>query len=120
MILEELSVAPRVALIGPEIEENLGLRYLSTALVDAGFEAEILRFDDERDFATVLKAILEPPGFFLVALSLAFQWRAMDFLAIALALRERGFRGHLTAGGHFASFAYRELLRDFPELDTIR
>jgi hypothetical protein len=54
-----------------------------------------------------------------VALSLAFQWRAVDFLALAAALRDRGFRGHLTAGGHFATFAALELLRDFPELDSL-
>jgi hypothetical protein len=41
----------------------------------------------------------------LVGLSLAFPWRAPDFLALALALRERGFRGHITAGGHFGGLA---------------
>ena len=35
-----------------------------------------------------------------------------------MALREHGFAGHLTAGGHFATFACSELLADFPELDT--
>ncbi|HZS36945.1 MAG TPA: radical SAM protein, partial [Polyangia bacterium] len=41
------------------------------------------------------------------------------FLALAMALRQAGHRGHVTAGGHFATFACRELLRDFPELDSI-
>jgi hypothetical protein len=52
-------------------------------------------------------------------LSLAFQWRAKDFLALAMALRDGSYRGHLTAGGHFATFTAREILADFPELDSI-
>src|SRR5205814_394907 len=59
----------------------------------------------------------EPP--LAVGLSLAFQWRAPEFLALAVALREEGYRGHITAGGHFATFAAAELLRDFPALDSI-
>ncbi|MFO0757517.1 MAG: radical SAM protein [Byssovorax sp.] len=39
-------------------------------------------------------------------------------LALVLALRQGGYRGHVTSGGHFATFA-AEFLRDFPELDSI-
>jgi radical SAM superfamily enzyme YgiQ (UPF0313 family) len=109
-----------IALVGPEIEENLSLRYLASSLAAAGFRAEIvpLAYDDE--FGPALAAIEgapEPP--LLVGLSLAFQWRARDFLALAIALRQRGYRGHITAGGHFATFAANEILRDFPELSSV-
>jgi radical SAM superfamily enzyme YgiQ (UPF0313 family) len=110
----------RVALVGPELEENLSLRYLASSLAAAGHEADIVAFNRDADLPRALASILErpdPPG--LVGLSLAFQWRARDFLALAIALREAGYRGHVTAGGHFATFACRELLRDFPELDSI-
>jgi hypothetical protein len=50
---------------------------------------------------------------------MAFQWRAPDMLALAVALREAGYTGHITFGGHFATFASREVLRDFPEVDSI-
>ena len=40
-------------------------------------------------------------------------------LALAMALRQAGYRGHITTGGHFATFSCRELLRDFPELDSV-
>jgi anaerobic magnesium-protoporphyrin IX monomethyl ester cyclase len=109
-----------VALVGPEIEENLSLRYLASSLAAAGWRAEILAFAYETEFGPALQAIVgaaEPPV--LVGLSLAFQWRAMDMLAFAMALREAGYAGHITMGGHFATFACRELLRDFPEIDTI-
>src|SRR6185369_10413391 len=107
-----------IALIGPEFEENLSLRYLSSSLAAAGFRAEILPFNRDRDLVRIVAEVMADPPL-LVGLSLAFQWRAKDFLAMALALREAGYRGHITAGGHFATFASREILRDFPELDSI-
>lgn len=111
---------PWFALVGPEVEENLGLRYLASSLSRAGFDCAVHPFDGEADLPAVLDAIVsEPEPPLAVALSLAFQWRALDFLALAVALRERGFRGHLTAGGHFGTFAARELLRDFPEIDSL-
>ena len=111
---------PWVALVGPELEENLSLRYLAASLAAAGVESRILAYNSEADFAPVLRAIVtadEAP--FVVGMSMAFQWRAPDFLALALALREEGYRGHITAGGHFATFAAADLLRDFPALDSI-
>jgi radical SAM superfamily enzyme YgiQ (UPF0313 family) len=115
-----LPQAPWVALVGPEIEENLGLRYLASALGEAGFSTAIVPFNGPDDLPQVAAAVLEAPDPpLVVALSFAFQWRAPDFLALALALRERGFTGHVTAGGHFGTFAASELLRDFPELDSI-
>src|SRR5262245_45391301 len=108
-----------IALVGPEFEENLSLRYLASCLSSAGFRVEILPFNQDIDLPEIVRAVCtdEPP--LLVGLSLAFQWRAKDFLALAMALREGGYAGHLTAGGHFATFASRELLADFPELDSI-
>jgi radical SAM superfamily enzyme YgiQ (UPF0313 family) len=109
-----------VALIGPEYEENLSLRYLASSLRQAGYGVEIVPFNRDVDLPRVAAEIMgakEAP--LVVGLSLAFQWRAKDFLALALALREAGYAGHLTAGGHFATFAAKELLADFPELDSI-
>jgi radical SAM superfamily enzyme YgiQ (UPF0313 family) len=109
-----------IALVGPEIEENLSLRYLASSLAQAGYRAEIVPFSGEREFESAVSAITaadEPP--LVVGISLAFQWKATDTLALAMALRERGYAGHITVGGHFATFACRELLRDFTELDSV-
>lgn len=111
---------PHVALVGPEIEENLSLRYLAASVERAGFQAEIIPLAHDDEFGPALAAILgavEPPA--VVGVSLAFQWRARDFLALAIALRQGGYRGHITAGGHFATFAAAEILRDFPEIDSV-
>ena len=109
-----------VALVGPEIEENLSLRYIASSLATAGYRCEIVPFNSEGDFASVIATVLngsEPP--ICVGLSLAFQWRARDFLALAVALRENGYKGHITMGGHFGTFAAKEIMIDFPEVDTI-
>ena len=110
--------SPRIVLIGPEIEENLGLRYIGAALTQAGMPATILPFDHAGQLAALrdLALGLDPD---LVALSLSFQWRANDMLALALALREAGYRRHITAGGHFATFCWAEILSTFPELDSL-
>ena len=110
---------PLVALVGPEIEENLSLRYLAAALERGGLPCDIVPFNASEDLTRVLTVLCREPQPCVAALSLSFQWRALDVLGLAVALRERGFRGHITAGGHFASFAWRDLLADFPELDTI-
>ncbi|MCA9649626.1 MAG: cobalamin B12-binding domain-containing protein [Myxococcales bacterium] len=109
-----------IALVGPELEENLALRYLSSSLERAGLRAEIIPFDRRADLARVIEDIVgrdDPP--MLVGIQLAFQWRAIEMMSLAMGLRERGYAGHITTGGHFATFSAQELLRDFPELDTV-
>lgn len=111
---------PLVSLVGPEIEENLSLRYLAASLSRAGITSEILPFNSDADLPGLVAHIAtRTPANAVVGLSLAFQWRAQDFLAMAVALRAAGYRGHITAGGHFATFEGRQILRDFPEVDSI-
>src|SRR3954470_7650012 len=97
-----------VALVGPEIEENLSLRYLASALREAGYRPEILPFNGSSAPPGPHEQIArapDPP--LVVGISMAFQWRAQDMLALAVGLREAGYRGHITGGGHFATFASR-------------
>lgn len=109
-----------VALIGPEEEENLSLRYLAAALEAAGFPIEIVPFNSQHDLPNVLRTVLQAdPRPILVGVSLAFQWRAKDCLALVMALKEAGYSGHIATGGHFGSFAAEQLLNDFPELDSV-
>lgn len=108
------------ALVGPEIEENLSLRYLAAALARAGERVEVVPYNGPADFnATLARLLEEDEAPAVVAISLSFQWRASDCLALAVALRQRGYRGHITGGGHFGTFAAADLLTDFPELDTL-
>ena len=115
-----MTVVPWIALVGPEVEENLSLRYLAACLERAGFRAELVPFNADEDLQRSLRWIIDAPTPpLLVGLSLAFQWRALDFLSLAIALRNEGHSGHITTGGHFATFTDEHLLDDFGELDSV-
>jgi radical SAM superfamily enzyme YgiQ (UPF0313 family) len=107
-----------VALVGPEIEENLALRYLAASLQRAGHRATIIPFDRAADADRVARDVLRA-GPALVGFSLVAQRRYPDFAHLARLLRARGYRGHITAGGHFAGLRANEVLSDTPEFDTI-
>lgn len=50
---------------------------------------------------------------------MVFTGRAPEFCRLAQSLRDDGYRGHVVAGGHFASFNCERLLKDFPAFDSI-
>lgn len=107
-----------VTLVGPEFEENLSLRYLAAAVAAAGHSASMARFDSAEYTEGVVQHVLrEKPG--IVGFSMVFQVRAREFFELARALRGAGYSGHITAGGHFATFAYTEILAEVAEIDTI-
>ena len=108
----------RIALVGPELEENLGLRYLAASLAKAGHEARIFDFHAPDQVAALVRGIGEyAPQ--VVGLSMVFTGRAREYVCLADALRGAGYRGHMTAGGHFASFHADALLAEFSSLDSI-
>lgn len=107
-----------VALVGPEIEENLSIRYLAASLEESGHSCLITPFHRSADSGRVVRQILkQKPG--LVGLSLVFQTRASEFFDLAERLRRSGYQGHITAGGHFASLCAPEILNDVQGIDTI-
>ncbi len=105
-------------LIGPEDQENLATRYLVACLRQAGYTAEIAGFTSPADTDAVRRLVRERRPR-LVGLSNMFQFRAAELLDLANRLRDDGYRGHITIGGHFPTFGYRELLRDGPALDSV-
>ena len=108
----------KIALVGPEIEENLGLRYLHAGTVSGGHEAIICEFHAEMQIADVVRQVLayRPDA---VGLSMVFTARAREYVRLAEALRQAGWRGHITTGGHFACFHARELLGDVRAIDSV-
>ncbi|MEZ4221249.1 MAG: radical SAM protein [Polyangiaceae bacterium] len=110
--------AMRVLLVGSELEENLALRYLASALEVAGHEVDLAPFSATADIAQVVDAVRRTrPG--LVGLSMTFQRRAEEFGDLAERLREDGYGGHLTVGGHFPTFAFREVMERYPAIDSV-
>lgn len=108
----------KIALVGPELEENLALRYIHASLSRAGHDVRIFDFHAPEQAAPLAAEIaLWRPE--IVGLSMVFTARAGEYLDLAAGLRQRGFAGHITAGGHFASFHATQLLAEFPALDSV-
>lgn len=105
-----------VLLVGPDFEENLSIRYLMSSLRAAGHEVGFAAFDRATDVDRVLAAIV---GVELVGLSMCFQARAREFIALARAIKAARPELPIVAGGHYASCAARELLAHHPELDLV-
>ncbi|NLF02005.1 MAG: B12-binding domain-containing radical SAM protein [Anaerolineales bacterium] len=107
-----------VLLVGAEELENLSTRYLAAVLRQHGFSVELAAFSAPADAESVLQRAkrCQPR---LIGLSIIFQYRAPEFLALASGLRQLLPQAHITAGGHFATFAARELLRDYLVLDSV-
>lgn len=108
----------KIVLVGAELEENLGLNYMVSALTRHGHSAVIVPFNESGELQRTVDEILaEKPD--IVGLSMVFTSRAREFCNLASQLRSAGFGGHLTCGGHFAAFNCQRLLSDFPSFDSV-
>jgi anaerobic magnesium-protoporphyrin IX monomethyl ester cyclase len=108
----------KISLVGAELEENLGLRYIAAALERRGNSVDIVPFNSENDTSHAIKQIKSfAPD--ITCLSMVFTSRAQEFCSLAKALRDGGYRGHINAGGHFASLNCQRLLQDFPAFDSV-
>lgn len=106
----------RVLLVGPDFEENLSIRYLSAALLQAGHQTELVTFNSASDASEVVSAARDAD---LVGLSMCFQSRAADFLEVARGIKELQSHKFIVAGGHYASCAAEPLLGNHAALDAV-
>lgn len=108
--------AQKALLIGFQDQDNLGLRYLMSAVNASGHQASIMTYASDPE--PILKRIRrDQPD--VVGFSLIFQYMAPDFGRVIAALREAGVTAHFTMGGHYASFEPAEILRRIPGLDSV-
>lgn len=106
----------KALLIGFQDQDNLGLRYLMSAVNASGHQASIMTYRSDPD--PILKRIhREQPD--VVGFSLIFQYMSPDFSRVIGALRDAGVTSHFTMGGHYASFEPAEILRGTPGLDSV-
>jgi anaerobic magnesium-protoporphyrin IX monomethyl ester cyclase len=108
----------KVALVGAELEENLGLRYMAAALEAKGHQVELFPFNSEQDLSGVAELISDSAPQ-ITGFSMVFTGRGMEFCRLAQKLRDQGYQGHLIVGGHFASLNCERLLQDFPAIDSV-
>jgi radical SAM superfamily enzyme YgiQ (UPF0313 family) len=98
--------------------EPMGLCCLAAAARQAGFTAEILdaKLHEQTSDQVVRHILADRPRLVgLTLISHAFE-TARDLVD---QLRASGYQGLLVAGGHFPTFAHRELLAGIPGLDGV-
>ena len=108
----------KVALIGAELEENLGLRYIASSLESKGHQVAIVPLNSEPDADEAIRQTLAfAPE--IAGLSMIFTSRGREFCRFAANLRQAGYGGHIIAGGPFASFNCEQLVTDFAAFDSV-
>jgi radical SAM superfamily enzyme YgiQ (UPF0313 family) len=105
-----------VALIGYQDQGNLGMGYLAAVLHEHGRSVEMI---DIRDGAEAITTHLMSRRPLVVGFSLIFQYFLPQFRSLAAHLRRAGIASHFTIGGHYPSLCHDELLRNFPEIDSV-
>ena len=109
-----------VVLVGREQpgDENLALRYLAAALLEAGHHPTIVPLSGPHSLPDAARTALDASPT-VIGLSISDADIAIDALAFARLLRSRGFRGHITAGGALATLARQELLTRHDDIDSV-
>ena len=106
----------QIVFVAHQDHENLGVEYLTSMLIDRGFEIEILDFglENEEILNMVAKADL-----LLIGFSLLFQAYTSRLQDLASYLRSNGVASHFTVGGHYSSLRSADILKLVPELDSV-
>ena len=105
-----------IALIGYQDQGNLGMGYLSAVLQRRGHSVLMI---DVRNGAAKIAERLVAQRPLVVGFSLIFQVFLPQFRKLARRLRAAGINSHFTIGGHFPSLCPDEVLKHFPELDSV-
>jgi radical SAM superfamily enzyme YgiQ (UPF0313 family) len=105
-----------VVLAGFQDQDNLGLRYLSSALKSRGHTVRLVNVSGGSGPLLAVIRTLQPH---LVGFSLIFQYLVPFFAKLLAELRAAGVETHFTMGGHYASFEPARLLTAMPGLDSV-
>lgn len=105
-----------VALVAFQEQDNLGVGYIASAVMEAGYE--ILMIDFRIGSEKIIEKLLETDPL-IVGFSVIFQHHIHLFKDLIQDIREKGVTCHFTAGGHYPSLRPHELLEMIPEIDTI-
>src|SRR5512139_1752381 len=106
-----------LVLVGADYEENLGMCMIAAAAESAGHRTSVVPFGGRGRDEVVLDILALRPD--VVGLAAQFQHRGLDFLGLACDLRRAGFRGHITAGGQFATMAAAPILSGSHGVDSV-
>jgi radical SAM superfamily enzyme YgiQ (UPF0313 family) len=105
-----------VIFIAKKEYDNLGTGYMSAVLYEAGYKTITIDLCDGRE---QILDILKRADPLIVGFSVIYQYHIDQFIDLVRFLRKGGIGCHFTAGGHYASLRYEELIKLIPELDSV-
>ncbi len=106
----------QVMLVAYQDQDNLGIGYLASVVQEAGFRPIIVDYRLGPEKIAELAQHHQP---LVIGFSIIFQFHTPDFRQLMGYLRDHGVKCHFTAGGHYPSLRWREVLQAVPELDSI-
>lgn len=111
-----MTITRQIFFIGFEDFDNLGVGYMSSVLLNAGYHVSVIDFREQK---TEILELLKKTNPLIVGFSLVFQFHIYKFAELIGYLRENGIECHFSGGGHYASLACEELFEIIPSLDSI-
>jgi radical SAM superfamily enzyme YgiQ (UPF0313 family) len=98
-------------------QDNLGVGYLAASLLQREcFDVTLV--DIRETIPVIVRSIVDAEPL-IVGFSVVFQAQLYTFQRLMVILRENGVTCHFTAGGHYPSLRYEELMQLAPELDSV-
>jgi len=97
-------------------QDNLGVGYMASLLLERGFAIQLV--DMREPASTILDSLLEAQPL-ITGFSIVFQYHLNEFIDLMSYLRKGGLDCHFSAGGHYPSFRYEQLLDLAPALDSV-
>ncbi|MBN2715521.1 MAG: radical SAM protein, partial [Deltaproteobacteria bacterium] len=115
-----MSLQSGIILVGrqPAAHENLALQYLNGAARNAGIDARVLSMNGFNEITVIADEIMMNPSA-VIGLSITDATCAVLLLSLGTTLAQRGYRGHITCGGGWATLQRRWLLEHYQWLDSV-
>ena len=101
------------------IGETLGVRYLAAFLEVKGHKVDVLEPSlSQSSIKDTAKAILKE-DYDLVGFTVPYGGLFPNVLKVIKTIRDAGFKGHITIGGHFPTFEHNDILRYYKHIDSV-
>ena len=99
-------------------QDNLGIGYVASYLLRQSSHFGVTLVDMRESRAAIVRGILNANPL-IVGFSIISQLQFREFHQLMTDLRRSGIVSHFTAGGHYPSLRYEELMQLAPELDSV-
>ena len=104
---------------GYRLGEALGIRYLASFLEVKGHKVDALEPSlSQLSIKDTAKAILKE-DYDLIGFTVPYGGLFPNVVKVIKTIRDAGFKGHITIGGHFSTFEHHDLLRYYKNIDSV-